>query len=547
MKTNMVILISQAGFGFFDQEVMGLMNTDGEKEVAASFSRCFDVTLHNQQKGILMTPDIVNYFRNSRRIVELNHENLDQNLSVYNYQPLNGIYLLDFLTKKGFAVELIRHFDFEPVYRLKGLLENGPLAIIISTTFILSPLTIKRIGSFIRKHNKEVPIILGGQLLIAMKNEPSVSIPLIASMLKGVIDIFIFEHQGELALFKVLKYLQEGGDLKDVANIAYFDNGALVFTQEKPESNGLDANLISWDQIGEKYLDKIACIQTSRGCPFKCAYCAYGKIEGKTELKSIECLKAELKALSQRSVVKNIIFIDDTFGLTEKRLVAICEMMDSQSFGLNWWAQTRASIITKKTGQLMKKSGCKAISLGIESGDRGILTNMKKDIFPDDIMKAVGILHDNEILVHGHFLIGFPGETERSINNTISFINESGVDFYTHYVFYYYHQAAVFDERRRYKLEGAGWNWKHATMDSKEAAQWSGYCYKSIESNFVKGSDEIMVLYDAGYNLETIKRICCIKNELVNLSFENGCLKQEQEACRHQLLSEFEQLSKHSD
>ncbi|MGY8927968.1 MAG: radical SAM protein, partial [Flavobacteriales bacterium] len=112
----------------------------------------------------------------------------------------------------------------------------------------------------------------------------------------------------------------------------------------------------------------------------------------------------------------------------------------------------------------MKESGCVGVYLGIESANDTILKNMDKRVTRDNFLKGIKHLNKYGIVSMGAFVLGFPGETEETLNDNLSFIEESGVEFYTLKEFYYMENTPVHEKRDEFGLSGVGSKWKHGTM-----------------------------------------------------------------------------------
>ena len=108
--------------------------------------------------------------------------------------------------------------------------------------------------------------------------------------------------------------------------------------------------------------------------------------------------------------------------------------------------------------------------MGIESGSQTILDNMDKRLEREQSMAAIRMLNDNGIVARGSFIVGYPGETERTFMETVDLINGSRLPYYHPYLFYYSRNTLIHREREAFGLEGLGLAWRHRSMDAVEAA-----------------------------------------------------------------------------
>jgi len=164
-------------------------------------------------------------------------------------------------------------------------------------------------------------------------------------------------------------------------------------------------------------------IYTSKGCPFSCIYCTVAKTPFK--LKPAEFVIKELETLYHTYNVRLVSFFDETFTLDRNRTIIICNAIKKSFSNLQWYCNTRVNLVDPELLSIMQASGCRGIAYGIESGDQTILDNVKKGIKIEDAKRAIQWTKDAGIKVYTSFIIGLPGETRKSIENTLHFIQET--------------------------------------------------------------------------------------------------------------------------
>lgn len=130
----------------------------------------------------------------------------------------------------------------------------------------------------------------------------------------------------------------------------------------------------------------------------------------------------------------------------------------------------------------MQESGCKGVYLGIKSGSNYILKNMNKKATREQFLKGVELLSSKGIPTFGSFIIGFPGETEKTFEETIGFIQQSGIEFFNVKIFYYDKNTLVGRKSSEYGLKGQGMKWKHKSMSSIEVFDRAEYLMRSIKN-----------------------------------------------------------------
>ncbi len=338
----------------------------------------------------------------------------------------------------------------------------------ITTTFYVVNLPVSEMVEFIRKHNPRVKIVVGGPLVSNYARQ-SPGDTLKAALADMGADIYVIEGQGELTLANIVECLKNGGDLKNVPNIVHFDKGELQRTKVVPENNSLDDNFIDWRGFPDEQLGPTLQMRTARSCAFKCSFCNYPTRAGALTLASIDVIERELDSMLALGNVDNVVIIDDTFNVPYPRFKDICRMMIRNNYQFNWFSYFRCSNSDEEGIELMARSGCKGVFLGIESGSPTILQNMNKAATIEKYAKGIEMLRRHDIMTFGSFITGFPGETEHTVQETIDFIRETKPDYYRSQMWYCEPGTPIQNERAKYQINGEGFVWSHATMDSLEA------------------------------------------------------------------------------
>ncbi|MFA5339982.1 MAG: radical SAM protein [Candidatus Omnitrophota bacterium] len=169
---------------------------------------------------------------------------------------------------------------------------------------------------------------------------------------------------------------------------------------------------------------------TSRGCPYKCIFCAGKTVSGeKVRFRSAENVLEEIDVL-YRQGIKEVIFLDDHFLANRKRALKIMEGIIKNYKGLTWkCVNVTAWLLDKETLEIMRKSGCTYITVSIESGNQNVLTNIiKKPVRLDRIPEKLRLAKSIGFDVIANFVIGFPGETWEQIRDTFRYAEKLDVD-----------------------------------------------------------------------------------------------------------------------
>lgn len=381
---------------------------------------------------------------------------------------LAAVYLSNYLRNCGLQSRYINLFQYEKE-KFAELLRQDPVCVAITTTFYVLNFPVNEMVQFIRQHSSKTRIVVGGPLIANhLRNLQGGALD--SALLDMGADFYVVDSQGEMTLSALVKALKAGEDPGTVPNLAYFKDGQLVHTTVVPETNAMDEVDIRWNEFAvEEDLGETIQMRTARSCAFKCAFCNYPTRAGKLSLASVETVERELSAIRSIDNVNNVVFIDDTFNVPLPRFKDLCRMMIRKQFNFNWFSYFRCSNSDEEAIELMARSGCKGVFLGIESGSPTILKNMNKAATIERYSEGIRLLRSHGITTFGSFILGFPGETAETVEETIDFIRTNKPDFYRAQMWYNEPGTPIHLEKEKYKIQGEGFVWEHATMTSLDA------------------------------------------------------------------------------
>jgi len=142
-----------------------------------------------------------------------------------------------------------------------------------------------------------------------------------------------------------------------------------------------------------------------------------------------ESVLAEIKECVEKYGIKEIDFFDATFFLPRKRALKIFKGIQEAGWDIEWACRSRVDVVDDEILREAGKAGCARIYFGIESSHPDVLEEINKEIDVDEIQGAVDLAHKHGIKVMGFFMVGNPGETIESINDSIRFAKELDLDF----------------------------------------------------------------------------------------------------------------------
>lgn len=249
---------------------------------------------------------------------------------------------------------------------------------------------------------------------------------------------YVIVGEPELTLKDILNSVPN----EDIKGICYSENFQGIKNELRPFNNNLDdlpfpaRHLVNNSIYTRPDNGKVqAVIKVSRGCPFHCFFCLASPVSGiKVRTRSAENIIAEIKECVDKYDIKNFLFWSDIFNFDRDWTINLCKKIIESGLKITWSANTRANTMDEEMAQYMYKSGCRLVSIGVESGSQEILNNIGKKITLDDVRKTVQILKDNKIKIYNYFVIGLPWETEKTVEETINFaieLDSNFISFYT--------------------------------------------------------------------------------------------------------------------
>jgi len=347
--------------------------------------------------------------------------------------PLGVGYLASVLERENHDVHIL---DFQ----LKDVTEKLLISKIKTESFDLfgisavTPATYFAydIAYLLKKHCPDVPVILGGPHVTAIKKN-------IFNECRHI-DFLAF-GEGEDTIVELIDAINSKGDLEEVDGISYVDGGNIIVTNPRGYIRDLDSipfpayHLFDVDRYkyspfpGQFFKLPMLNVMSSRGCPFKCIFCDRGTMGEAYRFRSTENIISEIEFLMTTYGVKEIRFHDDNFMVNRKRVHEFCNLILKKQLDILWRCSTRVDHVDKETLALMRKAGLVSVSYGIESGSEKILKRVKKGITKEQAMDAVRWSKECGIETKAFFMMNLPGETIEDVEKTLKFSKELSLDW----------------------------------------------------------------------------------------------------------------------
>jgi len=437
-----------------------------------------------RSNSVLVDGKRKNYMELLNYCIEHTH-GVDPEFNAFELPNLGAIYLTSFLRQRGYDAELVNFYNYGKE-RLAELLADNPRSVAITTTYYVENEPIEEVVQFIREHNPDTKIIIGGPHIYNIATSNTNDQPTQEIIFRSIgADIYIADSQGEASLARVLACVRNDDEdgLAQLPNLIYLKkNGSVGRTNRVEERNSLETNVVNWDYFKSDFYTPTMYMRTARSCPFQCSFCTYPAMSGEHTLSGIDSIRDELRYLVEGGL-KQAIFVDDTFNVPLPRFKQLCKMMIEEKFNLKWFSFFRCSNADDETFDLMKESGCTGVFLGIESGDQQILNNMNKFANLEKYKEGIRKLHERDIFTFAAFIVGFPGETKQSVINTMNFIEESPPTFFSPQLYFHDPITRINHRREEFGIEGSHYRWRHNTMCWEEGAEWLDHMVRTIKNS----------------------------------------------------------------
>ena len=288
----------------------------------------------------------------------------------------------------------------------------------------------KDLATNIKKENPKIPIAIGGPHITIQKE----------LVLDPKAFDYLFIGEAEVSFPQMIETYERGGDLSEVHGIIFRRNGELVKTgvanpfsdMDKDEEYPLDhfpfaaRHLLPMEKykIGTLHGRKqFHSIQTMRGCPWKCIFCASEDLKTTRVIKrSPRSVVKEIKSVVENFNTRHFYIIDDVMTLWPEHITEICDILDEENLSITFEGSTRANLVTDKLIKRLARSGLIRLSFGLETVDSEMRKTMKKKVPLQYYINSNRILNKYNVEAINSVMIGLPGETKENIEKTLSFL-----------------------------------------------------------------------------------------------------------------------------
>lgn len=355
------------------------------------------------------------------------------------YPPLGTLYAAALLRNAGFSVAVFDTMLANPEQEFQAALdEHRPRVVVVyeDNFNFLTKMCLTRMRE-VAYHILEVSQKAGATVLV---NGSDASDHALQYLRKGFRCVLLGE--AEWTLLEVVQHLLQGknGGMAQTPGLAYLDDQTreLVRTLQRPLMRDLDLlsfparDLIDADRYRTAWKTAHGYfslnIVASRGCPYRCNWCAKPIYGDSFSVRSAWSVAEEMRRLKYDFGAEHLWFADDIFGLRAKWVHELAVEVERLNAAVPFKMQSRVDLMTVDTARALRRAGCAEVWLGVESGSQKILDAMDKGTRVEQIAKARDNLRNEGIRACYFLQFGYQGETWEDIQKTVKLVQATRPD-----------------------------------------------------------------------------------------------------------------------
>lgn len=344
----------------------------------------------------------------------------------YQYPLIGLAYLAAVLEKDGHGVMVIdcppQHLTYKHIEQEIGRFQPDIVGITSVTATVTSALKVAQIA---KQACPQALVVFGGPHVTIADDQFILQHPEVDVVAKG---------EGEQTIVDLARCVSGLKSLKEIAGITFRNNGQVVRTANRPCIQNLDElpyPAYHYFPLIKYRIFKKICVPmlTSRGCTSQCNFCLVPQIAGNCfRARTPASVVNELEWVKDRYHVDFVTFNDEIFTYDKKRVLEICLEIKQRKIKVPWDCQTRVDLVSKELLRTMKDANCQLINFGVESASQKILNAMKKGTTVQQNEAAIIMAKEAGLSVTVSLVLGYPGETKETIQQTIYFIKKTEPD-----------------------------------------------------------------------------------------------------------------------
>ncbi len=340
--------------------------------------------------------------------------------------PLGMCYLASVLEFRGFRAQILDMSMAKQsvmMRRLQSKLADEKPEVVGITSMSNNFSVAVKIAQAVKLWRPQSTVVMGGVHATFLHKELLSTIP--------EVDVVV-RYEGEITMLELVRALEENNPLQNVKGISFKKAGEVISNPFRERIKNLDQlpypDYRSLEPSVEDYLGdskkRNFPVLTTRGCPFGCIYCSTMAFNGRTyRARSVASVVGELQYLMDEYRMNDVSFVDDNFTMQKDRVFSLCS--EIKKLGITWGCSARVDQISEELLTAMRDAGCTDVFFGIESASQRVLDTIRKGFTIEQAKTTVKTAEKLGIKTHCSFIIGLPGESKRTLQNMIKFIEET--------------------------------------------------------------------------------------------------------------------------
>ena len=386
-------------------------------------------------------------------------EDPKEQLIMRPYPPLGILYISSYLEANGFAND-VYDSTFSDLTALKTYIEETKPGIIGIYTNLMTKLNVLKIIQFLKSDTslQNIKIILGGPEVRNHKEK----------FLAYGADIIVF-GEGEDTMLDLVKAWSSGvePDLHNMQGIAFKDKEGIIIMPDRvlirdinqlafPNRKKINLQLY-FDAWKQKHGFSMVNVNTMRGCPYSCKWCSRAVYGGSYRRRSAALVVDEIQWLQQNYQFDMIWFVDDVFTINHKWLNEFAAEIEKRKVAVSYEIITRSDRVNEEVLQLLKQSGCFRVWIGAESGSQKVIDAMDRRVKVEQVRETIKMVKAYGMEAGTFIMLGYPGEEEADIKETLLHLKYSNPDYYTITVAYPIKGTPLYSEVENIFTEELPW------------------------------------------------------------------------------------------
>jgi len=346
--------------------------------------------------------------------------------SIFRFPPLGLGYIASALQRQGAEVQLVDCTFLKPTEALEKVRRFQPDIVGFYSMFSMKKTTLDLARKMRIDCGDDCLFVVGG--------------PLPSWAPEGFLDVFnvVAVGEGEETMTELVDCLANGKPLCSVNGLVYRQRENVVDTAPRAFVKDLNSLMFPTRELFDNeaykkyYKDRfgysITSMITSRGCPFSCDFCSRPIFGADMRMRSVANIVDEVEQIAALGYDR-VWFADDCFTLNRTHLLDVCNEMVKRGLDIGWECLSRVDTMDAEVAESMKRAGCIGVFFGIESGNDSVLGIMKKRITTRQAHHAVQVAKAADLKVGAFFIVGYPGENNKTVLDTVRFASALPLDY----------------------------------------------------------------------------------------------------------------------